>query len=96
CKVILYATRLCCGCRAVEIFDVVEVPLEGGSGDPPAQVIIDRFIRPFEFAISPLYGHELAADISGDIQVATVLHTFKVFSSAPLTAAGDRPVPLED
>ncbi|PWV04452.1 hypothetical protein C3747_151g57 [Trypanosoma cruzi] len=30
CKAIHYATRLCCGCRAVKIFDVVEVPLEGG------------------------------------------------------------------
>ncbi|RNC38470.1 hypothetical protein TcCL_NonESM12274 [Trypanosoma cruzi] len=30
CKAILYATRLCCGCHAVEIFDVIEVPLEGG------------------------------------------------------------------
>ncbi|EKG06186.1 hypothetical protein TCSYLVIO_002724 [Trypanosoma cruzi] len=96
CKAILYATRLCGGCHAVEIFDVIEAPLEGGSGDLPAQVIIDRFIRPFEFAISSLYGHELTADISEDIQVATVLHTFKVFSSAPLTAAVDRPVPLKD
>ncbi|RNF10438.1 hypothetical protein TcG_09423 [Trypanosoma cruzi] len=30
CKAILYATRLCCGCHAVKIFDVVETPLEGG------------------------------------------------------------------
>ncbi|RNC40364.1 hypothetical protein TcCL_NonESM10163 [Trypanosoma cruzi] len=30
CKAMHYATRLCCGCHAVEIFDVFEVPLEGG------------------------------------------------------------------
>ncbi|PWV01776.1 hypothetical protein C4B63_3g1139 [Trypanosoma cruzi] len=55
CKTMLYATRLCCGCHAVEIFDVVEVPLEGWGGDPPARVITDGFTRPFEFAVSFLY-----------------------------------------
>ncbi|RNC32683.1 hypothetical protein TcCL_Unassigned04683, partial [Trypanosoma cruzi] len=96
CKAMHYATRLCCGCRAVEIFDFFEKPLEGWGGDPPAQVITDRFTRPFEFAISSLYFHELTADIAEYIQVAAVLHTFKVLSSAPSTSAVDRPVPLKD
>ncbi|PWV20678.1 hypothetical protein C3747_5g725 [Trypanosoma cruzi] len=96
CKAMLCATRLCCGCHAVEVFDVVEVPLEGGGGDPPARVITDGFTRPFEFAVPSLYGHELAADIAEYIQVATVLHTFKVLSSAPSTSAADRPVSLKD
>ncbi|PWU88853.1 hypothetical protein C3747_418g19 [Trypanosoma cruzi] len=96
CKAMHYATRLCCGCHAVEIFDVVEVPLEGGGGDPPARVITDGFTRPFEPAVPSLYFHELAADIAEYIQVAAVLHTFKVLSSAPSTSAAERPVPLED
>ncbi|PWU93372.1 hypothetical protein C3747_298g27 [Trypanosoma cruzi] len=96
CKAMHYATRLCCGCRAVEIFDVVEVPLEGGGGDPPARVITDGFTRPFEPAVPSLYFHELAADIAEYIQVAAVLHTFKVLSSAPSTSAAERPVPLKD
>ncbi|PWV03943.1 hypothetical protein C3747_166g70 [Trypanosoma cruzi] len=96
CKAMHYATRLCCGCRAVKIFDVVEVPLEGGGGDPPARVITDGFTRPFEFAVPSLYFHELAADIAEYIQVAAVLHTFKVLSSAPSTSAAERPVPLKD
>ncbi|PWV17033.1 hypothetical protein C3747_20g139 [Trypanosoma cruzi] len=95
CKAVLYATRLCCGCHVVEIFDVVEVPLEGGSGDPPARVITDRFTRPFEFSVS-LYLHELTADIAEYIHVAAVLHTFKVLYSAPSTSAVDRPVSLKD
>ncbi|PWV08880.1 hypothetical protein C3747_85g81 [Trypanosoma cruzi] len=95
-KAILYATRFCCGCHAVEIFDVVEVPLEGGGGDPPARVIIDRFTRPFEFAVPSLYVHELTADIAEYIQAAAVLHAFKVLSSAPSTSAADRPVSLKD
>ncbi|PWV17083.1 hypothetical protein C3747_20g276 [Trypanosoma cruzi] len=95
CKAVLYATRLCCGCHVVEIFDVVEVPLEGGGGDPPARVITDRFTRPFEFAVPSLYFHELTADIAEYIQVAAVLHTFKVLSSAPSTSAADRPVSLK-
>ncbi|PWV20626.1 hypothetical protein C3747_5g833 [Trypanosoma cruzi] len=96
CKAMLCATRLCCGCHAVEIFDVVEVPPEGGGGDPPARVITDGFTRPFEPAVPSLYFYELAADIAEYIQVATVLHTFKVLSSAPSTSAFDRPVPLKD
>ncbi|EKG08500.1 hypothetical protein TCSYLVIO_000352, partial [Trypanosoma cruzi] len=96
CKAIPYATRLCCGCHAVEIFDVVETPLEGGGGDPPARVIVDGFTRPFEFAVSSLYVYELTAYIAEYIQVAAVLHAFKVLSSAPSTAAADRPVPLKD
>ncbi|KAF5220871.1 hypothetical protein C3747_107g24 [Trypanosoma cruzi] len=96
CKVLLYATRLFGWCHAVEIFDVVEVPLEGGSGDSPARVITDRFTRPFEFAVPSLYVHELTADIAEYIQVAAVLHTFKVLSSAPLTSAAVRPVSLKD
>ncbi|PWV17915.1 hypothetical protein C3747_15g477 [Trypanosoma cruzi] len=64
CKAMHYATRLCCGCHAVEIFDVVEVPLDGWSGDPPARVITDGFTRPFEFSVSSLYVHELTADIA--------------------------------
>ncbi|RNC34655.1 hypothetical protein TcCL_Unassigned02540 [Trypanosoma cruzi] len=96
CKAILYATRLCGGCHAVEIFDVVEKPLEGGGGGPPARVIVDGFTRPFEFAIPYLYFHELTADIAEYIQVAAVLHTFNVLSSAPSTAAADRPVSLKD
>ncbi|RNC36849.1 putative leucine-rich repeat protein [Trypanosoma cruzi] len=96
CKAVLYATRLCGGCHAVEIFDVVEVPLEGGGGDPPARVIIDRFTRPFEPAVSLLYGHELTADIAEYIQVAAVLHAFKVLSSAPLNSAAVRPVSLNN
>ncbi|PWV22138.1 hypothetical protein C3747_1g550 [Trypanosoma cruzi] len=63
CKAILYATRLCCGCHAVETFDFVEVPLEGWGGDPPARVIVDGLIRPFEFAVSSFYLYELTADI---------------------------------
>ncbi|RNC32702.1 hypothetical protein TcCL_Unassigned04659 [Trypanosoma cruzi] len=96
CKAILCATRLCCGCHAVEVFDVFEVPLEGGSGDPPARVIFDGFTRPFEFAVSLLYFYELTADIAEDIQVAAVLHAFKVLSSAPSISAVDRPVSLKD
>ncbi|PWV03734.1 hypothetical protein C3747_170g68 [Trypanosoma cruzi] len=96
CKAMHYAMRLCGGCRAVEIFDVVEKPFEGWSGDPPARVITDGFTRPFEFAVPSLYFHELAADIAEYIQVAAVLHTFKVLSSAPSTAAADRPVSLKD
>ncbi|RNE99451.1 hypothetical protein TcG_11951 [Trypanosoma cruzi] len=96
CKTMLYATRLCCGCHAVEIFDVVEVPLEGWGGDPPARVIVEGFTRPFEFAVSFLYCYGPTADIAEYIQVAAVLHTFKVFSSAPLTSAADRPVSLKD
>ncbi|PWV09822.1 hypothetical protein C3747_74g174 [Trypanosoma cruzi] len=96
CKAILCATRLCGGCHAVEVFDVIEVPLDGWSGDLPAQVIIDGFTRPFELAVSLLYFYELTADIAEYIQVAAVLHTFKVLSSAPSTAAADRPVSLKD
>ncbi|PWU98264.1 hypothetical protein C3747_231g4 [Trypanosoma cruzi] len=96
CKAVLYATRLCCGCHAVEIFDFVEVPLEGGGGDPPARVIVDRFTRPFEPAVSLLYVYELTADIAEYIQVAAVLHTFKVLSSAPLNSAAVRPVSLNN
>ncbi|RNE95796.1 hypothetical protein TcG_13244 [Trypanosoma cruzi] len=96
CKAMLYATRLCYGCRAVEIFDVVEVPLEGGGGDPPARVILDGFTRPFELSISSLYFHELTAYIAEYIQVSAVLHAFKVLSSAPSTSAAERPVPLKD
>ncbi|RNE95579.1 hypothetical protein TcG_13345, partial [Trypanosoma cruzi] len=96
CKAMLYATRLCCGCRAVEIFDVFEVPLEGGSDDPPARVITDGFTRPFEPAVPSLYFHELTAYIAEYIQVAAVLHAFKVLSSAPSTSAADRPVSLKD
>ncbi|PWV20802.1 hypothetical protein C3747_5g453 [Trypanosoma cruzi] len=96
CKAIHYVTRLCCGCRAVEVFDVFEVPLEGWSGDPPARVIFDGFTRPFEFSVSLLYFYELTADIAEYIQVAAVLRTFKVLSSAPSTAAVERPVPLKD
>ncbi|EKF32171.1 hypothetical protein MOQ_003984 [Trypanosoma cruzi marinkellei] len=95
CKAILYATRLCGGCHAVEIFDFVEVPLEGGSGDPPARVIIDGLTRPFESAVPSLYGPELTADAAEYIQVAAVLHTFKVLSSVPLNSAVDRPVSLK-
>ncbi|PWV13662.1 hypothetical protein C3747_42g129 [Trypanosoma cruzi] len=96
CKALLYATRLCCGCRAVEIFDVVETPLEGGGGDPPARVITDGFTRSFEFAVPLLYFHGLTANIAEYIQVAAVLHTFKVLSSAPSTSAAERPVSLKD
>ncbi|KAF5216476.1 hypothetical protein ECC02_010765 [Trypanosoma cruzi] len=96
CRAILCVTRLCCGCHAVEIFDVVEVPLEGGGGDPPARVITDRFTRPFEFAVPSLYFHELTANIAEYIQAAAVLHTFKVLSSAPLNSAVDRSVSLKD
>ncbi|RNC54329.1 hypothetical protein TcCL_ESM08259 [Trypanosoma cruzi] len=96
CKAILCATRLCGGSHAVEIFDVVEVPLEGGGGDPPARVITDRFTRPFEFSVPSLYFNELTADIAEYIQVAAVPHTFNVFSSAPSTSAVDRPVSLKD
>ncbi|KAF5226011.1 hypothetical protein ECC02_000942 [Trypanosoma cruzi] len=96
CKAILYATRLCGGSHAVEIFDVVEVPLEGGGGDPPARVITDRFTRPFEFAVPSLYFNELTADIAEYIQVAAVPHTFNVLSSAPSTSAVDRPVSLKN
>ncbi|EKG08572.1 hypothetical protein TCSYLVIO_000277, partial [Trypanosoma cruzi] len=95
-KAMLHATRLCCGCRAVKIFDVVETPLEGWSGDPPARVITDGFTRPFEPAVPSLYFHELTAYIAEYIQVAAVLHAFKVLSSAPSTSAADRPVPLKD
>ncbi|EKG02447.1 hypothetical protein TCSYLVIO_006523 [Trypanosoma cruzi] len=96
CKAMPYATRLCCGCHAVEIFDVVETPLEGWSGDPPARVITDGFTRPFEFAVPLLYCYGPTADIAEYIQAAAVLHTFKVLSPAPSTSAADRPVPLKD
>ncbi|KAF8307128.1 hypothetical protein TcBrA4_0021460 [Trypanosoma cruzi] len=96
CKAIPYATRLCCGCHAVKIFDVVEVPLEGGGGDPPARVILDGFTRPFEPSVSLSYFYELTAYIAEYIQVAAVLHAFKVLSSTPSTSAVDRPVPLKD
>ncbi|EKF30832.1 hypothetical protein MOQ_005344 [Trypanosoma cruzi marinkellei] len=95
-RAILYATRLCGGCHAVEIFDVIEVPLEGGSGDPPARVITGRLTRPFDLVVSSVYGPELTADIAEYIQVAAVLHTFKVLSSAPSASAADRPVSLKD
>ncbi|PWU83153.1 hypothetical protein C4B63_377g8 [Trypanosoma cruzi] len=95
-KAMPYATRLCCGCRAVKIFDVVETPLEGWSGDPPARVITDGFTRPLEPAVPSLYFHELTAYIAEYIKVAAVLHAFKVLSSAPSTSAADRPVPLKD
>ncbi|EKF30978.1 hypothetical protein MOQ_005192 [Trypanosoma cruzi marinkellei] len=96
CKAILYTTRLWFGCHAVEIFDVVEARLEDGSGDPPARVIIDGFTRRFDLVVSSLCGDELTADIAEYIQVAAVLHTFKVLSSAQLTSAADRPVSLKD
>ncbi|KAF8287195.1 hypothetical protein TcBrA4_0011150 [Trypanosoma cruzi] len=73
-KAMLHATRLRCGCRAVKIFDVVETPLEGGGGDPPARVITDGFTRPFEPAVPSLYFHELTAYIAEYIQAAAVLH----------------------
>ncbi|KAF8284566.1 hypothetical protein TcYC6_0004670 [Trypanosoma cruzi] len=96
CKAVVYATRLCGGCHAVEIFDVVEVPLEGGGGDPPARVITDRFTRPFEFSVPSLYFNELTADIAEYIQAAAVLHALKVLSSAPSTLAVDRPASLKN
>ncbi|RNC38369.1 putative leucine-rich repeat protein, partial [Trypanosoma cruzi] len=49
-----------------------------------------------EFAVPSLYFHELTADIAEYIQVAAVLHTFKVLSSAPSTSAADRPLSLKD
>ncbi|EKF28307.1 leucine-rich repeat protein, putative [Trypanosoma cruzi marinkellei] len=96
CRAILYATRFVGGCHAVEIFDVVEARLEGGSGDPPARVIIDGLTRPLDLVVSSLYGPELTADAAEYIQVAAVLHTFKVLSSVPLNSAADRPVSLKD
>ncbi|RNC59178.1 hypothetical protein TcCL_ESM03247 [Trypanosoma cruzi] len=38
CKAVVYATRLCCGCHAVEIFDVIEVPLEGQTVETHATI----------------------------------------------------------
>ncbi|RNC51939.1 putative leucine-rich repeat protein [Trypanosoma cruzi] len=80
----------------MEIFDVTNVPLEGGSGDPPARVVTDGFTRPFELAVPLLYVHGLTADIAEYIQAAAVLHAFKVLSSAPLTSAADRLASLKD
>ncbi|ESL08486.1 hypothetical protein TRSC58_03811 [Trypanosoma rangeli SC58] len=95
-EAILYSTRVFGEGHVVEIFDVIEAPSESGDSGLSAQVIIYRFIRPFEYAVSSLYQPSLTADISEDIQVATVLHTFKVLSSPPLTSAVDRPVPLNE
>ncbi|RNC39374.1 putative leucine-rich repeat protein, partial [Trypanosoma cruzi] len=90
---VLQGTTLC---NAVEIFNFIEVPPEGGSGDSPARVIVDGLTRPFELAVSLLCVHGLTADIAEYIQVAAVLHTFNVLSSAPSTSAADRPVSLKD
>ncbi|RNF27208.1 uncharacterized protein Tco025E_00582 [Trypanosoma conorhini] len=95
-EAILYSTRVCGEDHVVEIFDVIAAPSESGDSELSAQLIIYRFIRPFEVALSSLYQHELTADISEDIQVATVLHTFKVFSSASLASAVDSPLPAKE
>ncbi|KAF8297467.1 hypothetical protein TcYC6_0078460 [Trypanosoma cruzi] len=63
--------------------------LGGRGGDPPARLTVDGFRRPFEPAVSLLYVHGLTADIAEYIQVAAVLHAFKVLSSAPSTSAVD-------
>ncbi|KAH9598400.1 hypothetical protein LSM04_005954 [Trypanosoma melophagium] len=94
-KAILYATQLCDGEQIVEIFDVIEAPIRGGDADLTAQVVIFRYMRPFKVGISSYYRYALTSDISEDIQIATVLHTFTVLSSSLYTTAENLMFPKE-
>ncbi|KEG08832.1 hypothetical protein DQ04_06361020 [Trypanosoma grayi] len=95
-KAILHATRLCDGHHVVDVFDVIEAPLENGDVGLTAQVIIYRYVRPFEFALSSSYRQQLTADISEDIRVATVLHTFSVLSSVALPTSPQHSLPTKE